>query len=232
MRHVLRRIMPNPSSVCQWTLEKTWDLKGATNKRLTIGLDATRKFHVYATITGNSGLGVHLSLPELKYLLSEECRKRVMGHFKVPQSPGTCHIVGNCAFHCVKITEDSPALKISRSDGHQFHTTLGIISASRMYELMPMLLHFVAILEREAIKVEEWLLCAIANVKEDASKMGIGTIRSETNAQQAVYKSGLSLVSECAPSSNRKTEFQLDMFFRHNVLMSRMAYDFLELFMY
>lgn len=227
---VLNGLAPAQSTNCKWTMEKIWDLNASRSKRLTVGMDLERQLTVSAVIESNTGLGVRLSKTHMQELLSPAWMSAVLQHFKFPQTLGASRTMDNFEMKCIIIHDRDPGLRIATVDptGRQTYVILGEVSCRLLFMYAPAIMYQVTVFSGEVSKVEEWLRGCLSDLKSLTAVKGITTRLTSSYEAQAIVAEMAEKVS--APENavieicDRRTEFLLDVLYRHRELTARILY--------
>lgn len=230
LARVLSKLTSAHATNCKWTLEKIWDLNASRSKRLTVGMDLERHLTVSAVIESNTGLGVRLSKTHLQELLSPAWMSAVMQHFKFPQTLGAFRSMDNFEMKCILIHDRDPGLRIATVDSNGRHTyvILGEISCKLLFMYAPAILCQVSVFSNDLSKVEDWLRGCLSALKSLAAVKGIKRFTSYHDAQMIVSSMAEKVSSpENATTEicDRRTEFLLDVLYRHRDLTAKILYD-------
>lgn len=193
-----------------WSMEKSWPLNPSRSKMVTTGIDISALAVRVSFGSDSSHISVHLTVEELKELLSEDWVVRMQRHLDSPKKLGDANLASRtCDFRCETLKKGEPGLKISRY--HELGASfvyLGTISVQELIRLRSIILDRVSMLERAVEDMKLWLLNLLEQVSHLLVAEGLSQHEKEKNfvpsfVAPVIMKQGIMW--------DREGEFRMDM---------------------
>lgn len=234
LAQAMRRIVPTPHG--KLTMEKVFYLNTSRSRRMVLGLDIERDLQPVIYIDNSSGLGVRLSAPAVRSLLSEQWCEKVRTHMRSPCGPpGHSRVCEDADFRLTLIRDLEPGMKITvaTDDSLRQFIVLGSVTCIRLLSLVPAILFHLELLEQSVGRAKEWMVATLDLVRNVAFRtmyeMKDARFGSERQTRELITNLGPKIckrdeegLESISPS---QLDFVIDLFYKYPETLARMVYD-------